>query len=168
LITFDDSYRDFAEHAWPLLRDYGFSALVFLVADAVGDKNHWDEAHGERLPLLGWDEIRCLQARGIRFGSHTASHRPLTALSTAEAVRELARSRAALTRELGAPPDTIAYPHGAVDPVVQHLAGACGYAAGLTCRTARSGFDDPPLALPRLEVRGDAAFADFVALLERA
>ena len=42
------------------------------------------------------------------------------------------------------------------------------YLAGLTCQPSRSGFDDPPLALPRLEVRGDATFADFVALLESA
>lgn len=167
LITFDDGYRDFAEHAWRLLCEHGFSALVFLVADAVGSTNHWDEAYGERLPLLGWDEIRCLRDQGIEFGSHTASHRPLTALSPAEAVRELARSRAVLTRGLGAPPAAVAYPHGAADPVVQHLAGACGYLAGLTCHPARSGFDDPPLALPRLEVRGDATFADFVARLER-
>jgi peptidoglycan/xylan/chitin deacetylase (PgdA/CDA1 family) len=168
LITFDDGYHDFADHAWRLLRENGFSALVFLVADAVGGTNRWDEAYGERLPLLGWDEIRRLRADGIEFGSHTASHRPLTALSNADAVRELARSRAVLTRQLGAPPEAIAYPHGATDPVVQHLTAACGYLAGLTCVPKRSGFDDPPLALPRLEVRGDASFADFVALLEKA
>jgi peptidoglycan/xylan/chitin deacetylase (PgdA/CDA1 family)/GT2 family glycosyltransferase len=166
LITFDDGYHDFAEHAWPLLREHGFSALVFLVAEAVGGTNGWDEAYGEPLPLLGWDEIRRLQTRGIQFGSHAASHRPLTALSPAEAVRELARSRALLTRGLSAPPEAVAYPHGATDAVVQHLAGACGYLCGLTYQPVRSGFDDPPLALPRLEVRGDASFADFVALLE--
>ncbi|HJX27413.1 MAG TPA: polysaccharide deacetylase family protein, partial [Thermoanaerobaculia bacterium] len=92
-------------------------------------------------------------------------HRPLTALSATEVVREVARSRAVLTRELGAPVESIAYPHGAADEVVRHLTGACGYRSGLTTRPARSGFDDPPLALPRLEVRGDASFADFVALL---
>lgn len=167
LITFDDGYRDFAEHAGRLLKEYGFSALVFLVADSVGGTNRWDEAYGESLPLLGWEEIRRLRAAGIDFGSHTATHRPLTALSAAEAVREMARSRAVLVRELGAPVEVIAYPHGATDAVVEHLAAACGYTCGLTCRPARSGFDDPPLALPRLEVRGDASFADFVALLER-
>jgi peptidoglycan/xylan/chitin deacetylase (PgdA/CDA1 family)/SAM-dependent methyltransferase len=168
LITFDDGYHDFAEHAWRLLREHGFSALVFLVAEAVGGTNHWDSAYEERLPLLSWEEIRRLRAEGIEFGSHAASHRPLSALPAAEAVRELARSRTILTRELGASPDAIAYPYGASDPVVQHLAGACGYLAGLTCNPRRSGFDDPPLALPRLEVRGDASFADFVALLEGA
>jgi peptidoglycan/xylan/chitin deacetylase (PgdA/CDA1 family) len=165
LFTFDDGYRDFAEHAWPLLRRHGFSALVFLVADAVGGLNQWDEAYGERLPLLGWEEIRRLCSEGLELGSHTATHRPLTALSATEVVREVARSRAVLTRGLGAPVEAIAYPHGAIDEVVRHLTGACGYRSGLTTRPARSGFDDPPLALPRLEVRGDASFADFVALL---
>lgn len=165
LFTFDDGYRDFAEHAWPLLRRYGFTALVFLVADAVGGTNEWDEAYGERLPLLSWEEIRRLHAEGVELGSHTATHRPLTSLSATDVVREVARSRAVLTRGLGGPVEAIAYPHGAADEVVRHLTGACGYRSGLTCNPAHSGFDDPPLALPRLEVRGDASFADFVALL---
>jgi peptidoglycan/xylan/chitin deacetylase (PgdA/CDA1 family)/SAM-dependent methyltransferase len=165
LLTFDDGTRDFAGHAWPLLRRYGFSALVFLVADHIGGVNGWDSAYGEEVPLLAWDEIRRLRGEGVTFGSHTASHGPLTALCHAEVVREAARSRAVLTRGLGAPVDAIAWPHGAVDPAVRHLAGACGYVYGFSCRPARSGFDDPFLDLPRIEVSGTAGFDAFVRSL---
>ncbi len=30
LITFDDGYRDFAEHAWPVLREFGLPAVLFV------------------------------------------------------------------------------------------------------------------------------------------
>ena len=30
LITFDDGYLDFAEHAWPVLREFGLPAVVFV------------------------------------------------------------------------------------------------------------------------------------------
>jgi len=48
------------------------------------------------------------------IGSHAASHRPLTALPLAEIVREDARSRAILARELGVPITAFAYPYGGI------------------------------------------------------
>ncbi len=48
LITFDDAYRDFAEHAWPTLRRYGLPATLF-VATAFPDQPHrvfwWDRLY---------------------------------------------------------------------------------------------------------------------------
>jgi peptidoglycan/xylan/chitin deacetylase (PgdA/CDA1 family) len=44
-VTFDDGYVGVFEHAWPLLRDLGLSATVFIVADAPGreDGFWWDD-----------------------------------------------------------------------------------------------------------------------------
>lgn len=164
-ITFDDGYLDFLTHAWPLLKGYGFSATVFLVADAIGQSNHWDRVYGEETPLLGWKELRQLQNEGVEFGSHSASHRPLTALSLEEVVCEAARSRAILERGLGVALKAFAYPYGDVDPVVQHLIGACGYTFGLSCRPGLSRFQDALLALPRIEVTGSDSLQEFVARL---
>jgi peptidoglycan/xylan/chitin deacetylase (PgdA/CDA1 family) len=165
LITFDDGYRDFLTCAWPLLKRYGFSATVFLVADEIGRSNNWDRAYGEEASLLGWNEIRQLQNEGIEFGSHSASHRSLTSLSFTEVVREGARSRAILQRGLGVPIKAFAYPFGDEDRVVQHLIGACGYIFGLTCRPGLSGLWDPLLALPRIEITGSDSARDFVTKL---
>jgi peptidoglycan/xylan/chitin deacetylase (PgdA/CDA1 family) len=84
LLTFDDGYLDFFTYAHPLLQAYGFSATVFLVAERVGKSNQWDEIYGESVPLMDWVQIRQLQAQGIEFGSHSTTHRPLTALSVPE------------------------------------------------------------------------------------
>jgi peptidoglycan/xylan/chitin deacetylase (PgdA/CDA1 family)/SAM-dependent methyltransferase len=165
LLTFDDGHWDFLTHAWPLLQRYGFSATVFLVADQIGRTNAWDQIYGEELPLLGWEEIRELQAAGVEFGSHSASHRHLTGLSSAEIVREAIRSRAVLERGLGIPVRAFAYPYGAEDRVVQHLIGACGYVFGLSCRPGPAGFQSSLLALPRIEITGFDTLREFVTKL---
>jgi len=167
LLTFDDGFVDFHTYAWPLLKQYGFSAIVFLVADHVGRSNDWDHIYGEEVPLMSWKDIRWLQRQGIAFGSHTTSHHPLTSLSAEGVVREGARSRAILERELGVPIGAIAYPYGDFDPTVQHLIGACGYTFGLSCRPGRSTLQDSALALPRIEVTGDDSVQTFAAKLGR-
>jgi peptidoglycan/xylan/chitin deacetylase (PgdA/CDA1 family)/2-polyprenyl-3-methyl-5-hydroxy-6-metoxy-1,4-benzoquinol methylase len=165
VLTFDDGYLDFKTYAWPLLRQYGFLATVFLVTDNVGKSNSWDSVYGEEIPLLGWDDIRQLQGEGVEFGSHTASHPYLTALSAEGIVREGARSRAILGRKLGKMVKAFAYPYGDVDQVVQHLIGACGYTIGLTYHGELSSYHDPLLALPRLAVFGTDSLQDFIAKL---
>ncbi|MBD2109856.1 trifunctional glycosyltransferase/class I SAM-dependent methyltransferase/polysaccharide deacetylase [Nodosilinea sp. FACHB-13] len=167
LLTFDDGYLDFLTYAYPLLQAYGFSATVFLVADHVGQSNQWDNIYGEDIPLMTWAQIRQLQAQGIEFGSHSASHRPLTSLTVEEIVKEGLRSRTILTQELGTPVQTIAYPYGDVDPVVQHLIGACGYTIGLSCRPGQSSFQDSLLSLPRIEVEGSNNLQEFVKKLSK-
>lgn len=162
-ITFDDGYRDFAEHAWPLLEKYGLSALVLLVAGEVGGVNRWDEPLGEEVPLLDWEEVRDLHGLGVEFGSHSVSHSPLTALSAEDVVRETALSRTVIARELDEAPAVFAYPHGDTDPAVQHLTGACGYTVGLTTRGGLATMSDSLLALPRVEVSGLGRFREFVA-----
>jgi peptidoglycan/xylan/chitin deacetylase (PgdA/CDA1 family) len=166
LLTFDDAYQDFLTEAFPLLKRYGFSALVFVVTDAAGRVNHWDQRYGETLPLLNWDEILQLQSEGIEFGSHTASHAPLTSLSPTDIVREGMRSRTILEQKLGRSVQAIAYPYGDQDQVVRHLMGACGYLYGLTCRSGLSSQANDLLDLPRLEVRHTDTLADFVAKLQ--
>jgi SAM-dependent methyltransferase len=74
VLTFDDGYRDFLDHAWPLLQRYGFTATIFLPTDFVGSESRWDARLGETFPLLGWDEVQRLHAEGIAFGSHSSSH----------------------------------------------------------------------------------------------
>ena len=49
LITFDDGYRDFAEHAWPVLREFSLPAVLF-VPTAFPDQSGgagfwWDRLH---------------------------------------------------------------------------------------------------------------------------
>jgi len=165
LLTFDDGTQDFALHAAPLLERYGFSATVFLVTDLVGGTNAWDARYGEPVGLMCWEQILALRARGFAFGSHTATHPPLTGLADADVVAELAGSRRTLRERLGARATAVAYPYGDTDPVVARWAGACGYEFGVRASGGAAAPQDSMLALPRIEVPGGTSIEDFARLL---
>jgi glycosyltransferase involved in cell wall biosynthesis/peptidoglycan/xylan/chitin deacetylase (PgdA/CDA1 family)/SAM-dependent methyltransferase len=164
-ITFDDGYTDFLHYAWPLLKQYGFTATVFLVTELIGSSNSWDKAYGEEVSLMSWSEILQLQDEGVEFGSHSATHNYLTSLSPTEVLSEATRSRNMLQSKLGVPIHTFAYPYGEFDPVIQQVIGACGYTFGLSCRSGLSQFQDELLALPRIEIMGSDGLKEFVAKL---
>src|SRR5690606_40230170 len=103
---------------------------------------------------------------GLEIGSHSATRRRLTAISPSQVVREAIRSRIILKQKLGESTPALAYPYGSSNGLVHHLVGACGYTFGLTCQGRRAGLWDSLLALPRIEIRGDEDFADFVLKLE--
>lgn len=166
LITFDDGYRDFATHAWPLLQRYGFSALMFVVSGRVGGSNDWDPSAAAGEGLLGWDELRRLRDEGLSIGSHSATHRRLTGLTVADVVREAAVSKNVIEREMGQPVAGFAYPYGEHDSAIRHLVGATGYEQGFTCQPRRSRFSDGLLNQPRIEVCGDDDLKAFIAKLE--
>lgn len=81
LITFDDGYRDNYVHAWPILREHRFPAVVFLATSCIGGQApfYWDliaycfhhtlHASAE-LPLIGmqsWTDERSREAVMIRL-----------------------------------------------------------------------------------------------------
>jgi peptidoglycan/xylan/chitin deacetylase (PgdA/CDA1 family) len=49
MLTFDDAYSDFAEHAWPVLRDLRLPVTLFVPTAFPGDAGRsfwWDRVHG--------------------------------------------------------------------------------------------------------------------------
>jgi peptidoglycan/xylan/chitin deacetylase (PgdA/CDA1 family) len=165
MLTFDDGCADFLTHAWPLLRESGLDATLFVVTDRVGGTNEWDAGYGESVELLGWDALRGLADAGVAIGSHTATHPYLTALTNTEIVQEAARSRAAILRELGVEPVALAYPYGDVDPAVRHLVGGSGYGYAVTTVGRHATLTDNRLSLPRIEVPGSSTVSDLAEAL---
>ncbi len=129
-LTFDDGYRNFHTHAFPLLHELGVGATSFIVTGEVGGVSRWDR--GSESPLMAWEEIREVSGQGIEIGSHTRSHRRLTAIPPAEAREEVFRSREDLEERLGGPITSFAYPHGDFDAGVEDLAREAGYGAACT------------------------------------
>jgi len=159
-ITFDDGYVDFQTHAWPLLQKYGFTAQVYLVAGAIGKTNRWDRRHKETVPLLTWSNIRDLQREGVRFGSHTVTHRSLPSLPLSAVLGELRQSRDMLEQGLGVEVSSVAYPFGQVTPTIALAAGLCGYTTGVRCDGAAVTDHDNLLMLPRIEPSHGTDLAD--------
>jgi peptidoglycan/xylan/chitin deacetylase (PgdA/CDA1 family) len=153
-VTFDDGYASVHRHALGLLRRLGVPATLFVVTDAVGNDRpmtwpgieHWstDPALAEELRPCSWDELDELGNAGWEIGSHTRSHRRLTAADDATVADELAGSRRALEAGLGRACLSVAYPFGATDARVVAAADRAGYRYGTNLTVAGSGLLDQP------------------------
>ena len=151
-VTFDDGYSGLAEHAFPVLRDLGLTAIVFVITDFVGKENTWDVQYGWRkFYHLDWDALGRWQEAGVvRVQSHGASHRRLTWLGDAEVADDLGRAREEIRKRLGAAPEGISYPYGAVDARVKRLAVQAGHTLGYA--GPNDGVAGDPMLQPRLSV----------------
>jgi len=132
ILTFDDGYADNHGNALPLLRKYGMTAVVFLIADRNVTTNLWDAASGEpQVPLLASDQIREMGDYGVEFGSHTRSHARLSDLAPERLAEELQGSRRALEERFGRPVLSLCYPYGAVNAAVKEATERAGYRFGV-------------------------------------
>ncbi|MCS7003469.1 MAG: polysaccharide deacetylase family protein, partial [Dehalococcoidia bacterium] len=151
-ITFDDGYADFATEAWPVLRDAGFRATVFLVTGRLGQDNAWpgQPSSVPTLPLMGRQQVRRLAREGVEFAAHTVTHPRLSTLAPDALARELAFSRQAVEALTDAPCSLFAYPYGDCSPTVRlHVAEHFAAAVGTDPRVAGPAAD--ALCLPRID-----------------
>jgi peptidoglycan/xylan/chitin deacetylase (PgdA/CDA1 family) len=113
LMTFDDGYADLTEHALPVLRRYGFGAVVFVVTGQLGRTNAWDEAHGSVTHrLMTAEQIQYWATQGIEFGAHSRTHADLTTLTRDQLREEVVGSGIELARLVGSRVSSFAYPYG--------------------------------------------------------
>ncbi|MEO5930289.1 MAG: polysaccharide deacetylase family protein [Candidatus Kapaibacterium sp.] len=152
ILTFDDGYEDNFTRAFPLLRKYGFKAVVFMVTDCA--VNQWDcDQPGEpRVPLLNLRQIRQMRSYGIEFGAHTLYHLRLTELETEDAVREIEGSRARLAEMVGEDILSFCYPYGALNEHVKLLVQQAGYRFGVASNSGPVAIRRDPFEIRRIQV----------------
>jgi len=172
-LTFDDGYVDNYTNAFPLLREHGWSAFVFVLPDLVDREATfaWPEvaehaeSHPQIMRSLGWPMVEEMAAAGIEFGSHTCSHAHLNRLEDEALRQELHDSRSRLRERLGRC-DVLAYPFGEWDPRVAQAAAAAGYRFAFSVRNGR-GQPDGVLSIPRVAVDHRDGAARFSLKLSR-
>jgi peptidoglycan/xylan/chitin deacetylase (PgdA/CDA1 family) len=160
LITFDDGYLDNLENAVPILRRYGYPAVLFVPIGYVGDPRPLphDEhlaGHGVVNHTVDWEQLRELEGSGVRIESHGIGHRPLADLELDEATREITLSKLRLEERLGRPVRAFAYVKGSeahYRPVHLSLLRQAGYDLAFTSVSGANGPHTDPLQLHRYNV----------------
>jgi peptidoglycan/xylan/chitin deacetylase (PgdA/CDA1 family) len=105
VITFDDGFRDFHQHALPALVRHRVPAVLYLATGLVGDGD------GARPDALTWEGLRDAVSTGlVTVGSHTHSHLDLRRASEEEAEEEMRRSKELVEGRLGVPCRHFGYP----------------------------------------------------------
>jgi glycosyltransferase involved in cell wall biosynthesis/peptidoglycan/xylan/chitin deacetylase (PgdA/CDA1 family) len=119
LLTFDDALADLDAHAFPVLREFGFSAGVYVVTRQIGRTNAWAHRGAGVHGCLSAEQLRGWQSQGIEFGAHSRTHPDLTRLPAHMLEDEVRGSREDLEDLLGVSVPTFAYPFGYVNAEVE-------------------------------------------------
>jgi peptidoglycan/xylan/chitin deacetylase (PgdA/CDA1 family) len=191
VLTFDDGFRDFHTSAWPILREFGFSATMYLPTAFIGSKSEIGNRKSEMLlspsecrpsqhrcfhgkECLSWEEIQELHRAGIEFGSHTVHHPELVNLPWPEIESEIRDSKSEIENHLGHPCAAFAYPYAFpqtrrdfVDRF-KDLLMTGGYETCVTTQLGRHRPGGDALQIKRLPVNQDDDLPLFAAKLAGA
>jgi peptidoglycan/xylan/chitin deacetylase (PgdA/CDA1 family) len=154
VLTFDDGYQDFYTDAFPILKQCGFTATVFLATDRIRDES----VRVEGADYLTWSEVRELQTEGMMFGSHSVTHADLRSLGPEQIDYELGYSKESIEQRIGAQVESFSYPFALPEEdgdFIRYLADTLenmGYTNGVCSAIGRAKPKDTRFFLPRLAV----------------
>jgi peptidoglycan/xylan/chitin deacetylase (PgdA/CDA1 family) len=156
VLTFDDGYRSFVQHAYPVLKELGFTATLFVYTDYVGSGRN----------ALSWSELKQLADEGFEIGAHSKSHenlrrRPGETDAGFSRRMQAELSQAAFQKNLGMAPRVLAFPYGAADPDVLVRVRDQGYVAAFTVHREGNPSFGPPLVLGRSQIYGEMSLNEF-------
>jgi len=117
-VTFDDGFVDFAEQAWPLLREHGLPATLFVVSGRVGQRNDWGGRQEPGVPTLSlcdWDTLGRMAEEGLELGAHSRRHPHLEELTDSDQSDEIEGCAMDIEQRTGQAPRSFCYPYGSFD-----------------------------------------------------
>lgn len=155
IITFDDANEDNYTNAFPIMKKYGMTGVLYLPYDYIGGTGY-----------LTVDEIKEMAAAGWEVGSHSLDHPNLTILDQPRLRAEIVDSRKKLQELLGVPILTFAYPFGDVGSAEVDYVKFAGYIAamGATGYTADQGKGNL-YVLQRSEIKSSDDAKSFIRFL---
>lgn len=147
LITFDDGWRDNYAAAYPILKEYGFTAVISVT---TGELN--------RRAMLRWPEVEELARAGFTIGIHSREHLRFGSLTAEERLTQLEASLRDLKERAGIAARTFTYPYG--DGDLDRGVWADIKRSGVTMAFASHNFGlnvrpPAPFAVRRVFVSGD-------------
>ena len=129
VITIDDGYKNNFTYAYPILKKYGFPAIIFLITNNIRTN----------AGFLNWDEVKEMSRNNISFGGHTKNHVYLPSVYKTDVLwNEVAGSKKAIEKHIGIPIDYFCYPLGGFTEEAEMFVKRAGYKGA--CVTNR-GFD---------------------------
>ena len=162
LLSFDDGYSAFLKYAYPVLKELGFRATLFVYTDFVG-------AGGN---ALTWQNLKELADEGFDVQAHSKSHADLRrqaneppAVYAKRLEAELTVPLAAFRKHLGRGSETIAYPFGAADDEVRRSTAQAGYTVSFTVQGPANPSFAAPFATSRVQVFSDVSITEFARIL---
>ncbi len=143
-ITFDDGYSDNYTNAFPILKEYGFKATVFVITAAIdNDPNK-----------LTSRQIKEMAANGVSIESHTVNHDDLIALPYEKQRFTLETSKKQIESLTGREVCCLAYPFGKYNQTTLKALQESGYRMAFTIRPGYACQSQGLLKLSRIRIDG--------------
>ncbi|WP_201979151.1 glycosyltransferase [Hymenobacter rubidus] len=155
ILTFDDGYTDNYTNLLPLMQQYGYRGVLYLLGDADVRYNQWDLATDPTEPrceIMNLPQKHAFVAAGWEIGAHTLSHPRLTTLPLPDAAHEIRESKAALEASLQTEVVSFAYPYGDLNDAVKNLVREAGFALGVATDTGGLHLEDDRMQVFRINM----------------
>jgi peptidoglycan/xylan/chitin deacetylase (PgdA/CDA1 family) len=143
VITIDDGYRDTYTYAYPILKQYGFPATVFIIANFIDNREGF----------LIWEEIKAMSVDGISFGGHTKNEVYLPSIKQREILwDETAGCKKVIENELRRTVNYFCYPFGGFTEEVKAILKQAGYKGACSTNRGFIQFNRDVYELKRVKV----------------
>jgi peptidoglycan/xylan/chitin deacetylase (PgdA/CDA1 family)/glycosyltransferase involved in cell wall biosynthesis len=155
ILTFDDGYTDNYTNLLPLMQQYGYRGVLYLLGDFDIRYNQWDanfDPTEPRADIMDRAQKQTFVAAGWEIGAHTMTHAKLPELPAAEALAELRDSKAALEEALSTEIISFAYPYGALNEEVKALAQQAGFTYAVATDTGGMHLEDDRMQIFRINM----------------
>jgi peptidoglycan/xylan/chitin deacetylase (PgdA/CDA1 family) len=155
LFTFDDGNIDNYNNAFPIMQKYGFTGVLYLVSNYVGQDQYMNKDQILEMVKAGWE-----------IGSHSMNHFDLKKISTEQQRNEIVESREQLEKLLGVPVQSFAYPFGSRNAASYNFVHFAKYIAAMGADgfTADQGMGNL-FSLQRCEIKGTDDARSFIRFL---
>jgi len=156
LISFDDGYRDNYINAFPVLKEFGFKAIIFLTTGMIGTNKKRPRYEDLVSPdMMSWKEVEEMVQSGIEIGAHTVYHPRLTEIPLPEAKKEILDSAKRLQFE------SFCYPYGDYNQEIKQLVRDAGFKCAFTVEPGVNNQGNDLFALKRIGTNGNDSIFDF-------
>lgn len=150
LITFDDGYADNFTAAYPIMKEFGFTATVFMISGALDSPGYMSTSQIQELAADGWT-----------IGAHTKNHEHLPQLDGARQTQEIAGSKTVLEQKLGRAVTLFAYPFGEYNGQVEKTVRNGGFTLAFTTERGWVKRGADPLLLHRVYCYANMGLEEF-------
>lgn len=137
VLTFDDGYEDTYTIVYPVLKEYGFAATVYINPGDMGTR-------------LTWEQVKEMSENGITIASHGYDHVRMNELSDSEQAANVSKAQTALKEKLNITNEWFCYPYGRETDYTQKLMKENGIKLAVTMNPGWVHAGDNPYALHRI------------------
>ena len=102
LVTIDDGFKSFYNHAWPYLKKNKIPFILFVSTEPVGKNGY-----------MNWDEIKEIEKSDFAvIGHHSHTHKYLIDMDSSEFIKDIEIANKIFKDKLGYIPEIFSYPFG--------------------------------------------------------